>query len=145
MDTIDKLFAMEEIKTLKARYFRYLDTKDWKGFEDLFTADAVFDISDDVPGCIVVGATMIANTASGPLTGSVTVHHGHCPEIEITSDTSAAGVWAMEDNIVWGAGSTVPIKTLHGYGHYVETYERRDGRWYIKTLKLRRLRVDKEF
>jgi hypothetical protein len=34
MDTIDKLFAMEEIKALKARYFRYVDTKDWKGFEE---------------------------------------------------------------------------------------------------------------
>lgn len=32
--------------------------------------------------------------------------------------------------------------TLHGYGHYHETYEKIDGRWRIKTSKLTRLRED---
>ena len=27
----------------------------------------------------------------------VTVHHGHMPEIELTSPTTARGIWAMED------------------------------------------------
>jgi hypothetical protein len=50
----------------------------------------------------------------------------------------------MEDMLRWAEGSAAPIKTLHGYGHYTETYERVDGRWHIKTLKLTRLRVDIE-
>ena len=37
-----------------------------------------------------------------------------------------------------------PAVTLYGYGHYHETYEKVDGRWYIKTLKLTRIRVDAE-
>ena len=32
MTTVDELLAIEEIKQLKARYFRCVDTKDWEGF-----------------------------------------------------------------------------------------------------------------
>ena len=62
------------------------------------------------------------------------------PEIEITSPTTAKGIWAMEDVLRWPEGA--PMKTLQGYGHYHETYERVDGRWLIKSLRLSRLRVD---
>jgi SnoaL-like domain len=117
-------------------------TKDWKGFAAVFTADALFDISHDVPGCIVKGADNIAETARVPLIGSTTVHHGHCPEIEITSDTTAKGIWAMEDVIRWSEESDCALRALRGYGHYLETYERVGGDWLIKTLKLTRLKVD---
>jgi len=33
----------EDIRQLKTRYFRYLDAKDWVGFETLFAPDAVMD------------------------------------------------------------------------------------------------------
>ena len=144
MNAIETLLAIEEIKQLKARYFRFVDTKDWPGFEALFTRDAIFDISDDMPGCVVTGAEKIRSTASTPLADVVSVHHGHCPEIEITSPTTATGIWAMEDKLRWAKDSSAPIKTLHGYGHYIETYECIDGRWHIKTLRLKRLRVDIE-
>ena len=71
-----------------------------------------------------------------------TVHHGHMPEITLTSDTTATGIWAMEDKLWWPEGS--PITHLHGYGHYHETYEKGPDGWRIKTLKLTRLRVDIE-
>ena len=66
-----------------------------------------------------------------------TVHHGHTPEIEVTSPTTAVGIWAMQDLLSWPDGST-----LHGYGHYHETYEKSGGEWRIKTSKLTRLRMD---
>jgi hypothetical protein len=31
---------------------------------------------------------------------------------------------------------------MHGWGHYYETYEKIDGKWLIKTLKLTRLRLE---
>jgi hypothetical protein len=62
------------------------------------------------------------------------------PEIELTSATTARGVWAMEDLIWWPEESR--RKTLHGFGHYHETYEKIDGHWLIKTLRLTRLKVD---
>jgi hypothetical protein len=144
MDDVQKLLAIEEIKALKARYFRAVDTRAWAMFEGLFTPDALFDISDDLPGCVVTGAARIRQTASTPLTGCVSVHHGHCPEIELTSENSATGIWPMEDMLRWHDGSNSPIRSLHGYGHYFEQYERIDGRWFIKAIKLTRLRVDIE-
>lgn len=144
LEGVKALFAIEEIKKLKARYFRCVDTKDWEGFAGVFAPDAVFDISDDVPGCVLTGPKVIAEAASAPLTGCVSVHHGHCPEIDLTSEDSATGIWAMEDKLRWSADSERPNMTLHGYGHYHETYSRIDGRWYIRTMKLKRLRVDIE-
>jgi len=139
---IEKLLAIEEIKQLKARYLRYVDTKNWEGFKSVFAPAAQFDISDDVPGCILSGREKIAQAVSVPLAGCVSVHHGHCPEIDVTSNTTASGIWAMEDMLRWPADSAYPNRTLHGYGHYVETYEKIGGQWHIKSMKLKRLRVD---
>ena len=147
MEPVERLMATEEIKQLKARYFRCMDTKDWSGFEQVFAADAVMDMSSEMRdqttrGGITRGAAQIAamvRTVVGPV---VTVHHGHMPEIEITSPTTARGVWAMEDKLRWPEGS--PVRTIHGYGHYHETYERTDDGWRIKTITLTRLRVDTE-
>jgi hypothetical protein len=61
------------------------------------------------------------------------------PEIDVTSPDTATGIWSMEDSIWWPEGSR--RKTLHGLGHYHETYQKIGGRWLIKTLKLTRLRV----
>jgi hypothetical protein len=69
-----------------------------------------------------------------------TVHHGHMPEIEIISSTTAKGIWAMEDVLRWPAGAAV--KTLHGYGHYHETYRKTEDGWRIQSSRLSRLRVD---
>ena len=43
MDAAAQLLAMEEIKQLKARYFRFVDTKDWEALSTIFCEDAVFD------------------------------------------------------------------------------------------------------
>jgi hypothetical protein len=32
---------------------------------------------------------------------------------------------------------------LEGYGHYHETYSKIDGNWYIASMRLSRLRVDR--
>ena len=66
-----------------------------------------------------------------------TVHQVHAPEIELTSATTATGVWALEDVV-----RLAPGLNLKGYGHYHETYEKIDGRWYIMGSKLTRLRED---
>jgi hypothetical protein len=36
------------------------------------------------------------------LADTVTVHHGHMPEIELTSATTATGIWAMFDGCISG-------------------------------------------
>jgi len=50
----------------------------------------------------------------------------------------------MEDKLRWAEGSDSPIRALHGYGHYHETYRKIGGEWRIQSMKLTRLRLDTE-
>ncbi len=127
---------IEAIKQLKARYFRTMDTKDWAAMREVFTDDVVVDTTSSGGG-VVEGADAFIAFLRDIIGDVVTVHHGHMPEIELTSATSATGIWAMEDMLRWPNGME-----LHGYGHYHETYEKVAGEWRIKTTTLSRLRVD---
>jgi hypothetical protein len=127
---------VEAIKQLKARYFRKLDTKDWDGLAAVFADDVEIDTTAD-GGRVTHGVAEFLPFLRQSIEQVITVHHGHMPEIELTSPTTARGVWAMEDRLWWPEDS--PISHLHGYGHYIETYEKTSGRWLIKTMTLTRL------
>ena len=143
---IERLTAIEEIKQLKARYFRCMDTKDWPGLQAVFSDTAEFDMRGEAADKskaadrLIIGAANIMPFIRNAVLELVTVHHGHMPEIEITSPATAKGIWAMEDVLRWPEGAAV--KTLHGYGHYHETYRKTDEGWRIQSSKLTRLRVD---
>lgn len=51
----DTLPAIESIKQLKARYCRYLDTKDWAAWRTIFTDDFLSDTSE-AGGAVIAGA-----------------------------------------------------------------------------------------
>ena len=145
MDTLDELRAIEQIKRLKAQYFRCMDTKDWDGFQAVFAPDATMDTTQEAPDLDVVqGNENIRQFVEGAVGPVLTVHHGHMPEIEITSPTTARGIWAMQDFLKMPEGSPLGMKSMTGWGHYTETYELVDGEWRIKTLLLTRLRRDVE-
>jgi hypothetical protein len=138
VDNATALVEIEAIKQLKARYCRYLDTKDWKAWREILTDDFVGDLSE-AGGKVIEGAdAFVAFTRQNiGKPAQPTVHQIHAPEIELTSATTARGVWALNDVV-----RLAPGLNLNGYGHYHETYENADGRWRIKTLKLTRLRED---
>jgi hypothetical protein len=129
---------IQAITRLKARYCRLLDAKDWKAWRDLFADDFVSDTSA-AGGREVAGAdafvAFVRRTLGAPR--RKTVHQVHAPEIELTSQTTARGIWALEDLV-----RLAPGLDMRGYGHYHETYEKRDGQWRIKSSKLTRLRED---
>ena len=127
---------IEAIKQLKARYFRLMDTKDWAGMRHVFSDDLVLEVEDE-GGVVHEGADDFMAFLESVIGDVLTTHHGHMPEIQLTSATTATGIWAMEDMLRWPNGTE-----LHGYGHYHETYEKTGGEWHIKTLKLTRLRLD---
>jgi hypothetical protein len=127
---------IEAIRQLKARYFRMMDTKNWDGLAAVFTDDVEIDMTGEGAGITrSVGEYM--PFLRDAIETVITVHHGHMPELELTSPTTAKGVWAMEDKLWWPEGS--PIAHLHGYGHYHETYEKTADGWRIKTMTLTRL------
>jgi hypothetical protein len=130
---------IEAIKQLKARYFRLMDTKDWDGMAQVFAPDVQIDMTGE-DGTVHTSVADFMPYLRQNIADVVTMHHGHMPEITLLSETTARGIWAMEDKLWWPEGS--PLVHLHGYGHYHETYEKVDGQWRIKTLKLTRLRRD---
>jgi len=133
---VNELDEIEKLKQLKARYFRTMDTKDWMAMRAVFADDVVMDTTAS-GGSLTVGADAFMAYLEPTLRDAVTVHHGHMPEIEVISPSTASGVWALQDIIVWPDGTR-----MHGYGHYHETYEKSDGKWRIKTSTLTRLHMD---
>src|SRR5437867_13051051 len=84
---------LEAIKQLKARYFRTMDTKDWDAMRRVFSDDVVMDTTASGGG-VMTGADPFLAFLRNAIGDVVTVHHGHTPEIELLSPTTAAGVWA---------------------------------------------------
>jgi uncharacterized protein (TIGR02246 family) len=127
---------IEEIKKLKARYFRGLDSQDWELYESVFAEDIIVDLTRAQGEKFDGRAAFMAYARAMPMVQSV--HHGHMPEIDLTGPDTATGVWVLEDYNVWQDGSQ-----NHGWGHYLETYVKRDGRWQIKTMALSYLRIER--
>jgi hypothetical protein len=138
MDSSDAIMEIESIKRLKARYCRFLDAKDWAAWQELLAADFIGDTTDAGGGVIHGAEAFVAYTRTTiGRPSQITVHQVHAPEIDLISAERARGVWALNDVV-----RLVPALTLHGHGHYHETYEKSDGQWRIKTSKLTRLRED---
>ncbi|TQF74309.1 nuclear transport factor 2 family protein [Rhodococcus spelaei] len=146
----DDVHAIERVF---AGRLRCMDTKQWDQYASFHTDDIVSETwgglpddkqpSTDGESNRVVGGVALTRAISRLLDGPVpvtTVHHGHCPEITLTSPTTATGIWSMEDKLWWSDGDTE--HHLHGYGHYHEHYRKVDGQWLISYRKLTRLRVD---
>ena len=128
---------IEEIKQLKARHCRLVDTKDWAGWAETCLTE---DFHLDSGGGVQDGRDVVVASVSSSLDSGSTVHHVYMPEITLTSPDSATGVWPMEDWIrVTIGGNTV---AFHGCGHYHEAYVRTDQGWRIKSSVQTRLRID---
>ena len=131
----------EEIRQLKARYCRLLDTKDYEAWKKVFAPDVVvkLDMATSVGGADgqtapqLNGLEEFLPVVLGGVEHAQTKHHVHTPEITVTSDTTASAIWAMEDLLLFADGSE-----LFGVGHYHETYAKRDGAWVITSLHLTR-------
>ncbi|HWM68654.1 MAG TPA: nuclear transport factor 2 family protein [Steroidobacteraceae bacterium] len=140
MNDLDTLGHVEAIKRLKSRYFYHLDHKNWDGWRsEVFCRDASMDVQEARPEPFV-GIENILTFLIPLLDGVMTIHHGHMPDIQILSSTTASGVWAMEDVLFWPKGRRPDgvAGRVHGYGHYHETYARESVGWRIKSLRLTR-------
>ncbi|MBI1250942.1 MAG: DUF4440 domain-containing protein [Alphaproteobacteria bacterium] len=158
MDALQRLLDIEELRNLKARYFRCMDTKDWDGLTAVFAPDAVFDLREvysvrnprtgvwDPPygGDDVVfrGRDKLMKMIRDSVQYRTTIHHGHMGEIEITGPNSARGIWAMADIVLSVPGDDDPID-MRGSGHYHDTYVRLPQGWAIESTRITRLILDR--
>jgi hypothetical protein len=135
------LVDIEEIQQLKARYFRFLCTKQWDQWRDLFTVDATARFHP-APGAeegeLLVGRDAIVAMVSGALADATVVMHGYMPEITITGPDSARGIWSATETIEWPPEVGYPSHRTSGY--YFETYALVGGSWKITEVRMSRLR-----
>ena len=136
--TLERLWDLEEIRRLKARYFRLMDTKDWEHWKEVFTDDCVHHLPQET-GRPPIGNEEYFRDVPAQLADAVTTHFGFMPEITFLSDTEAEGIWAMFDYVQYPALGT----GAKGYGHYFETYRKgEDGVWRISSKRNVRIRLD---
>lgn len=140
---LETLAAHEAIRTVKARYCRYLDTKDWGGLESIFTEDMVLDVTEDTGKPPFEGRDAAIATIKWSVTDAKTAHQVHFSEIELNRD-EAKVISPMQDRVVWAPGKCpIPgVASITGYGQYHETYVRQGSEWKIARLKLTRFHVD---
>lgn len=151
MTETERLSAIEALKTLKARYFRGVDSSDGALVRSILAADCVLDYRgcctdpasgrDHMPAMNVVlkGRDAWVSDAFAKA-GIVTVHQGCNAEFSFHGDARASGIWSFTDRFFMPPGA--PFSRLTGYGHYHETYERTGDAWLLKTTRITRIRVE---
>jgi hypothetical protein len=133
-----------EIQLLKAKYARYMDTRQWQAFRELFTEDLEYYVhiygEAEPTSPTFKGPDEIVAWLSKAEPTKVTVHHLHAPEIEFLDENTATGIWAM---FSWADDQVLDF-AVQCYGHYHDRYVRGgDGRWRIASTHLTRLRQNR--
>jgi len=143
MDRIERLEAIEEIRNLKARYYRLMDTKQWGELKGVFTSD--MKVITPEGQVYAEGGDTYAASLRDSLEHAVSCHQNLSGEVEILDDGTAKAIWAMQDVITWeDRHPRMGWKSILGRGHYHETYRKEGGAWRIATLTLTRLSLDAE-
>lgn len=126
--TLQQLSDMEDIRVIKHRYFRGIDTADMALLSLLFTDDITVEYRGGGYRVELRGhADMMTFLANSFHSGAVAMHHGHMPEITITGENEAEGIWCLEDIFI------DLERKFHTYGSaiYHDRYRRVDGVWKI--------------
>jgi hypothetical protein len=119
---------IEAIKQVQGTYGRAVDTGQWDLLRTTVTDDFSVDTGAQGKGATDGLEAFIARVKTNP---SITVHHAILPEITLTSDTTADGIWAAH------LFAKLPDGTaIDSYGHYYNTYEKVGDAWKIKSLLL---------
>jgi hypothetical protein len=128
---IQVLEDIEAIKRLKYRYWRCLDLKRWDELAGCFTPDATVDYSEGKYRFQGVEAIIgFLSKSLGWASGSIGSHHGHHPEIELTSPTTARAVWAL-DNYLFNPGQQRNVRIA---AFYEDDCVKVNGAWKLRHV-----------
>ena len=115
---------LEQVKALKYRYLRALDTKDWDAFAATLTEDVTGDYGEKLSFGDRDELVGYMRSSVGP--GVITEHRVDHPEIIVDGD-SATGRWYLQDRVIVPEFSFMMI----GAAFYADTYRRTDDGWRI--------------
>ena len=134
--TLEQLSAFEDIRTLKHRYFRGIDTADMALLAELFTEDVAVDYRGGEYRVQLRGrAQMLDFLANAFHAGALAMHHGHMPELTLEWPDCARGLWYLEDVFIDLEAAT------HTFGSaiYLDEYRRESGTWRISRTEYDRV------
>lgn len=126
---VRRLEDIEAIRQLRHKYFRCLDGKLWDEMAECFAEDVSasyfngefkFKGRDETVQFFKMGLT----------DALVGMHHGHHPEIEITSENTGRGTWSLHNYLVdrkHNRGQRIA-------GVYQDEYVKEHGEWKIKSI-----------
>jgi hypothetical protein len=119
---MDTAAELEAIRRLKYAYFRMLDLKQFEELGALLTEDATASYEDG--NTVLDGRAAIVSWLSKSLAdpGIISEHHGHHPEITLTSETEANGTWYLQDRVIVPAADF----ELAGTAFYEDRYRLTD-------------------
>jgi hypothetical protein len=124
---MDTAAELEAVRRLKYAYFRTLDLKEFDRLGELLTDDATASYEDG--RTTLEGRTAIVQWLSEALGSAdiVTEHHGHHPEIDLESETTASGVWYLQDRVIVASADL----EIGGTAFYRDRYRKDEGEWRI--------------
>lgn len=126
--TTAQLSDLEEIKQLKHRYFRCLDTGNEAELATVFTEDVVIDYRGGGYRARLQGRQAMVDFIGSAFNSDIVAqHHGHCPEIAFTGPDSAEGTWYLEDRFI----DPLRREDTIGTALYRDRYVRTDEGWKI--------------
>ncbi len=122
------LHELEAIKQLKYRYMRCIDQKRWEELAECFSEDATSSYGGGKFSYTGREEIMKFLVQAMDRPSFLSSHRVHQPEITFTGETTATGIWALEDTVIdlqFGI-------TLRGAAFYRDDYVKIDGQWKIQ-------------
>lgn len=132
----DQLSDLEEIRQLKARYFRCIDTGAEAELATLFTEDVAVDLKGGGYRLQVNGrGEMVDFIGSSFNSDVIAMHHGHTPEIAFAGPDEAKGTWYLGDRFIDPVRGTDTV----GSSLYHDIYRRTADGWKIAASEYARV------
>ena len=107
--TLQQLSDIEDIKLVKHRYFRGMDTAEWSLVEGLFTDDVTVDYRGGGYRVQSSGKYEIMTFLKNSFhSDAVAMHHGNMPEITLTGDDAKK----FRDQVTYGKPKKAASESL---------------------------------
>ncbi|MGW4561754.1 nuclear transport factor 2 family protein [Streptomyces sp. NPDC004561] len=129
MTPAEQLLAIEQIKTLRARWARLLDQRKWDDLRPLLDSDAEISVArPNGDNSFAKGSDEIFAVMGERIAADVRmVHHVTAPEIYLVSADRAQGIWRQH---------SFHPQAGHLFGTLDEIYVRPGDSWLISRLHL---------
>ncbi|MFL0181731.1 nuclear transport factor 2 family protein [Mycobacterium sp. SMC-15] len=126
---LKNIVDIDEIKQVKYRYMRALDTKHWDDFAATLAEDvtAAYGQSMGKKQTFADRDSLVEFMRNSLPGNIITEHRVNHPEISLTGPDTATGIWYLQDRVI------VPDVNLMliGAGFYHDTYRRTSDGWKL--------------